>query len=66
MLLRTKILFICITPILLVTISVLWLTINELHRLRADQVESTGSVAVKQKQQELRSLVNTAVSAIKP
>ncbi|KMT63884.1 methyl-accepting chemotaxis protein [Catenovulum maritimum] len=64
-LLKNKLLIICAIPLIIVSAAVAWSTVNELETLKNTQIENERKSLLAQKQNELKSLVLVALSAMK-
>ncbi|SBT15120.1 methyl-accepting chemotaxis protein [Vibrio celticus] len=63
-LLKNKLLFICIVPLLLVSLALFTITINELKSFKNEQIERERVVLLEHKQSELKHLVTLALSSM--
>ncbi|WP_448250516.1 methyl-accepting chemotaxis protein [Thalassotalea agariperforans] len=63
-LLKNKLLAICLLPVLLVAATILWSTIQELNTFKEQQIEEERKALLAQKQNELKSLVLMALSSM--
>jgi two-component system NarL family sensor kinase len=63
---RTKLLFLTLIPILLITLATLWLLETQSRRLAAAQHETIEAVIVEEKKEELRNYLSLAEKAIEP
>lgn len=64
LLLKNKLLFICIAPLLLVSLVLFITTINELDSFKEEQIAHERVVLLEQKQSELKHLVTLALSSM--
>lgn len=64
--LKTKLVFICLIPMVSLAVSLLWQTGKELHTLKATQIEDARAIAIEQKEKQLEGLATTAISSLKP
>ncbi|WP_159084064.1 methyl-accepting chemotaxis protein [Saccharobesus litoralis] len=63
-LLKNKLLAICTLPLIIISVILLWVTLNELESFKQQQIERERATLLAQKKNELKSLVLLALSSM--
>lgn len=64
LMLRTRLLIVCVVPVVTVTLLILWQTAIKLNELKETQVESVRASAMEEKRHQLNLIVSTAISSL--
>jgi len=63
---RSRLYILSIAPLIIIALSLMYLTYNETHKLSHEQMESTRSSMMDMKREELKSYLQIAETALKP